>query len=104
MPKLRASLPAMENFAARFCERYHVRPEDYADAMLRRCLHRRALVLVPLLRLFDREFFQPDYEFIRNVGQLTFARTWGEDAAEFYSHPRNVGFLRRKLRIRVSVL
>lgn len=93
----------MHDFAARFCQQYEVRPEAYAEAMLRRCLHRRTRPFVWVLRRIDPEYFQPDFELIRSIGKLTHAHTWQEDAAEYQSHPRNKGFLRRRLRLRVSV-
>ncbi len=92
----------MPTFAELFCERYRVAPENFSRAVFWRCLHRRTWLLVPLLRL-DSDYFAPDLDLIRDIGRLTRASGLPEDLADFYSHPRNNGFLHRRLRLRLSV-
>lgn len=93
----------MPTFAELFCERHRVRPDDFVHVVFRRCLHRRTWVCVPLLRLLRRDYFAADYELIRDVGRLTHARGLGNDLADYYSHPGNIGFLRRRLKLRLSI-
>ena len=93
----------MPTFAELFCERYCVSPDHYARAVFWRCVHRRALVFVPILRLLSPDYFAPDFELIRDAGRLTRASGLHDDLADFYSHPRNVGFVRRRLRLRISI-
>ena len=93
----------MPTLKEKFCSHYGVGSDLYADAMFWRCLHRRALLLVPLIRLCARDYFSPDRELVRGVGRLTSAAGLGEELANFYSNPDNQGFVRRRLRLRVSV-
>jgi hypothetical protein len=93
----------MPTFSELFCERYGVHPDNFADAVFWRCLHRRALVLAPFLRLLMPAYFTADYDLIRDIGRLTRASGLNDDLADFYSHPRNVGFARRRLKVRISV-
>ena len=93
----------MPTFAELFCERYGVSPDHYERAVFWRCVQRRALIFVPLVRLFSPDYFAADFELIRDAGRLTKASALHDDLADFYSHPSNVGFARRRLRLRISV-
>ena len=92
----------MRSFADLFCEQYHVAPDRFARAMFWRCLHRRALLFAPVILLLKPVYFATDFELILNVGQLTEARHLTEAVDDFQLHPWNHGFLRRRLKIRVS--
>jgi hypothetical protein len=92
----------MRTFAELFCQRYHIPPQRYAPAMFRRCLHRRAWLLLPLARLLPGRFFAADYELIHEVGRLTRASGVSDELALYYRQPGNRGFLRRRLRLRIS--
>ena len=93
----------MPTFSELFCERYRVHPDRFANAVFWRCLHRRAWPLAPFIRLLTPDYFIADYDLIRDMGRLTRASGLNDDLADFYSHPRNVGFLRRRLKVRLSV-
>jgi hypothetical protein len=93
----------MATFSELFCERHHLPPDRYARAMFWRCLHRRTWIFVPFLRLVDREYFSPDYDLIRAVGRMTTAGELANELPDFYSHPHNQIFARRRLGLRVSV-
>jgi hypothetical protein len=93
----------MPTFSELFCERYRVHPDHFADAVFWRCLHRRALLPAPFIRLLTPEYFAADYDLIRDLGRLTRANGLNDDLADFYSHPRNVSFARRRLKVRLSV-
>jgi hypothetical protein len=89
--------------AEKFCAHHRLEPERFVDSMFWRCLHRRAWLLVPLLRAFDPEYFQADYDLLHSVGKLTSAEQLEEELQDYYSHSGNYGYLRRGLRLRVSV-
>lgn len=91
-----------KSFAEIFCSHHGLPPARYVPALFRRILYPHAVPLAPVLRLFSRTYFEPDFELIRNV---SFATQWQElrDAiSEFHSHPRSRDFLRSRLRLRVS--
>ncbi len=90
-------------FAAKFCRHHGVRPEDFGGAVLRHTLYLPARWAGPLLRLFDRQHFAADLEFIQTLANLTKRSQFLAEARAFNYHPANLGFLRRKLRLRVSV-
>jgi hypothetical protein len=92
----------MPTFAEVFCQHYQIAPENYERAMFWRCLHRRACLLVPLLRATSSDYFAPDMDLIRAVGRVTHASRLREELADFHSHPFNLSFARRRLRLRVS--
>jgi hypothetical protein len=92
----------MRTFAELFCERYHVAPANFSRAMFWRCLHRRGLPLAPFIFIVNRKYFAADYELIASVGRLTSGARLNDELDDFRSHPRNRGFVRNRLRIRVS--
>jgi hypothetical protein len=89
-------------FGELFCERYHLPPESYVREMLRRTFYPRALIIVPVIRFFSPGFFDADRDFVRRVGLIRRMEDLGDEVTEFHLHPRNRGFLRRALKIRVS--
>jgi hypothetical protein len=93
----------MATFAEKFCERHGVPSARYVDVMFWRCLHRRAWPVAPLLRWLAPEFFAPDLELVRGLGRMSSAAALNEEIADFYAHPLNRGFAKRRLRLRLSV-
>ena len=89
-------------FGEIFCERYHLPPENYIPEMLQRTLYPRARMVAPVIRLFVPGFFDADRDFVRGVGLIRRVGDLGDEVTEFHLHPRNRGFLRRALKIRVS--
>ncbi len=92
----------MSTFAERFCERYRVTAREYPRAMFWRCLHRRAILLAPFILFFKPQYFSADYDLIASVGRMTSVAHLDEEMADFRDHPWNHGFIRSRLRIRVS--
>ena len=66
-----------------------------------RALHWQARPFFWLRRL-SHEYYSPDFEFVRGVGDLRSRRGFRNEAAEFAYHPRNRGLFRSVLRLRVS--
>ncbi|MDO8542435.1 MAG: hypothetical protein Q7S40_18500 [Opitutaceae bacterium] len=93
----------MPTFAELFCQQRGVSADRYVQTMFSCALHRRARLFAPLIKVLDSDYFSPDYELIRGVGQLTSSRGLKDELHGFYSHPRNRGFWREQLRMRVSV-
>jgi len=101
-PVLEKMTSPLRTFGELFCERYHVPPESYAREMLQRTLYRRALMIAPVIRFFSPNFFDADLDFVRGVGLMKRAEDLGSEVTEFHLHPRNRGFLRSGLKLRVS--
>ena len=101
-PVLEKMTSPQRTFGELFCERYHVPPESYAREMLRRTLYRRARMIAPVIRFFFPRFFAADLDFVRGVGLIKRAEDLGDEVTEFHLHPRNRGFLRYGLKLRVS--
>jgi hypothetical protein len=51
-----------------YCQVRHCPPERFKDQILRKTVHRRALPLLPLIRLVWPGFFAPDYDLIEDAG------------------------------------
>ena len=92
----------MPTFAEVFCQQHRIPPERYVSTMLSRCLHWRARMVAPLLRLWSSEYFAADCELIRGVGRLKTSAELFEELDHFKSHPSNRDFFRRKLKLRIS--
>ena len=98
---LKMTLPS-RTFAELFCERYRLPPGSYFPEMLRRTFYPRARMVAPIMRFFFPGFFDADRDFVRGVGLMRRAEDLGGEVTEFHLHPRNRGFLRRTLKLRVS--
>lgn len=93
---------AMASFSELYCRRHGIERARYADTMFWRCLHRRAQVFAFLIRPLAPDFFQADYELIHSVGEITSTKSLPDELANFSLHPSNRGWLRRRLKLRIS--
>jgi hypothetical protein len=91
------------NFRDRFCSRFGVAPERFEKAVFRRTAYTLARCLRAIIPGTSPEFFAPDDDFIAGVARISRRSDFAEEAEEFAHHPANRGFLRRVLRIRVSI-
>jgi len=89
-------------FLELYCSQHQIEPEDFPKAVFRHALHLHARPFVTLTTLLKRFHFAADYDFINNIGQLTRYRDFDLYMQGFSRHPRNCGFLRRGLRLRLS--
>lgn len=89
------------NFEERFCAKFNVRPVDFEKAVMRRTLSPLARWLRPILNL-NPEYFAPDREFIRSVGQIRSIARFRGEAQDFTDHPDNRKMMRRAFRLRIS--
>ncbi len=93
----------MKTFAELYCARHALPPEGFERAVLRRCLHRRAWLVGLTLRMFAADFFAPDLELVRSVGRLRRNHDFDLEVESFRHHPDNQHWLRRHLRLRISI-
>lgn len=89
-------------FAARFCAKHHIPPENYVDVALTYSLYPLARLMRPILVLLSSAYFTPDCDFIEDVGRITRLRDFESEVWAFFNHPKNRGFLRNTLKLRVS--
>lgn len=89
-------------FSETYCARHGVDAAEFERRLFREGLYPHARWVLGLLRLAGSDYFSPDREFIRAVGQLRSRRMLRAEIDEFHTHPRNRGFCRIALRLRVS--
>ena len=90
------------NFAVQFCQRRNLAPERFVEEALAHALYPHAHILYAILVWLHPDFGAADVDFINGVGRLSRLQDFWGEAEEFAHHPRNFGFLRQRLRIRVS--
>src|SRR5690348_14887706 len=90
-------------FITLYCRRWGIAPSVFARDLLLRSVYPHARPLLGLLTRLNRGHFEADYEFIVDVGQLRRRFDFGAVAESYISHPANKGFLRRRLKLRISV-
>lgn len=93
----------MKTFRELYCERRRIPIDRFEQELVRRSLHLQARPVYWLLGL-RRSYTAPDYDFVRGIGNLRQWRQFHEEAVEYHYDPRNRGFLRAVLGLRVSVL
>jgi len=92
----------VRTFEEQYCAKHGIPPEQFVEAVFRRTLYPAGRLLRPLLAL-DSGYFTADRNFIKGVGRITRFRDFEGEARDYLIHPENQGFLRRVLRLRVSV-
>jgi hypothetical protein len=90
-------------FKQRFIEKNRVSPEDFNREVLRRTLPMHARALLPLASLIKPDVLAADYDLIADIALLTSRREFSDSAGTRRFHPANRGFIRKVLRIRVSI-
>jgi len=100
---LLTNLPSpVKTFEDQFCAAHAVAPEDYVDAVLKQSLHPLARWLRPVLVLAPGHF-AADRNFIKGVGRISRLEDFDGEVRDYLIDPDNSGFLRRTLKLRVSV-
>lgn len=89
-------------FAECFCAQHGITSEQFARAVFRRALYRRALPVAWFLGFLMHDYFAADFDFIHGVERLRRLRDFASEAERFNEHPTNRGWLRRRLRLRIS--
>lgn len=95
----------MENrtFLELYCQRVGIARSDFVTDVLRRTLYPHARPLISLLESMDDQHFHPDYEFIEDVSLMRRPEHFAAAVRCYLEHPRNRAFLRRRLKLRISV-
>src|SRR5262245_37569598 len=91
----------MPEFQTLFCERFRCPLSEYQEKAFWECLYWHARLFAPVLRRLKPDFFTPDFDFIRYLGNASGFREARANAADFRDGARR-NFLRNALKIRVS--
>lgn len=83
------------------CARWGCSKADFVNRAFSHCLPPSARVWVPLVSRFERDFFQPDREFIEFVGRVATMQQLDAEISEFMSDHRNLPWLRRWAKVRI---
>ena len=89
-------------FAEQYCQQHNLAPERFVERVLAEALYPHAHVLYVILVRVHPDFGAADLDFISGVGRLSRLEDFWVEAEDFGHHPQNFGFLRQRLRIRVS--
>lgn len=95
------SLP--DCFYESFCAANGLGHGEFEREMLKRCLFPHARLLRPVIEAVAPGFFCADIDFLRGVGVLRHRREFAYEADDFMAGLSRSPFLRRVLRLRVSV-
>ena len=87
-----------EHFAAL----HPARPAEVARRLFWACLHRRGLVLVPILAVACRDFFAADRALLERVARVRTVEELEEEIHDFRTDARNQTWWRKVGRVRVS--
>jgi len=88
-------------FAERYCSVHGVGNRDFVESAVAHSLYPHARMLRPVLSLIPL-YFTADREFVASVGRLKRMRDFDMEVFAYVNDPKNRGFLRRVLRLRVS--
>jgi hypothetical protein len=89
-------------FAEIYGERAGLPPAELNHVLFSRTLYPQARLIAGLVRWLNPRHFIADYEFCEDVGYLRSLEDFSLVLGSYIEHPANRGFLRRRLRIRVS--
>jgi hypothetical protein len=90
------------SFSESVCERLGLHPNQYENEVFQQCLYGKARILRPLLQFYNRNFFEADRDLVRRVGKIRWREELTRELDEFYYHPKNGNWLRRRFKLRIS--
>jgi hypothetical protein len=89
-------------FAELYCQRRNLASDRFVEDVLAQSLYPHAHMLFVFLVWLQPDYGVADLDLISGAGRLTRLQDFWAEAEDFAHHPRNRGFLRQRLRIRVS--
>jgi len=91
-----------DSFSVLYCQQHHLAPARFVEDVLAQALYPHAHVIFMFLVWLHPDYGTADLDFINGVGTLSRMHDFWAEADYFAHHPRNLGLLRQRLRIRVS--
>ena len=86
-----------------FCKQNNLSPEEFFRVVFNRAIYPHARLVSWVLPVFIANYFQADLDLIHGVARLRRSHEFAVEVIRFNEHWDNCGFLRRYLRLRVSV-
>lgn len=91
------------NFRDAYCQKYGCTPEAFEKRLFWHSLHTLAKPIAPLVLMLNRDFFQPDFEAIKHLGNSTNRLNFvSELDAFFYQNRTSKSAFRGLLKLRIS--
>lgn len=90
----------MRTFAELYCAEHRCASRWFPQRIFWRALPWHAVPLAPLLLLGDH--FEPDRQLIATCAKATRLDQVAEEIRDYPDHPRNVGWLRKNAKVRIS--
>lgn len=98
-----SSARSFTNFKNAFCMKYVIPPERYEREVFWRCVHERGAVLARVIFAVYPAFFRRDLMLIQEIARAVRLDQVKDALQQFHKETQNSGgFLRRKLKVRVS--
>lgn len=89
-------------FSSLYCEKFHCPPEKFEEEVLWRCLQPRSALIARLLWKWVPDFYQPDFDLISEIKDLTAVDDLSSEIGVVRYHQPVRGMIRGRLRVRVS--
>lgn len=90
------------NFSQQYCRQHNISEYAFVSTLLLKTMHAPLRWILPLLFNFNSKYLECDIELLTFCAQHTNQRGLEHELREFSNDIRNRGFLRGKLRQRVS--
>lgn len=91
----------MKTFQEIYCRAHDCEPEEFNHQVFWRSLYPQAVVVGPIVHLFDRGFFNAERELVERVG-LVENRDQLDEELKAFNRRRQLSWLQRRGRIRMS--
>ena len=95
--------PSPETFSEAYCRQFPCRPEHFDEKVFQASLRWPIRLVAPVIRYFSPNFFQEDFETIRELGSVTDRGIFVMDVSFLHGrHQRDKRWLRKSMGVRVS--
>lgn len=98
-------VPRNRTFREKFCAHFQCQDAEYEWMAIRKLLHRRAFPIALLLSKLKPDLFETDIMLVRQIGRVQDVTSLVSEASDLrsdYERSDDFGFLRSRLKIRLS--
>jgi hypothetical protein len=94
---------SLETFSEAYCRQLPCRPEHFVEKVFLASLRSPFRLVAPVIRYFSPDFFEEDFEAIRELGAVTDRGIFVMDVSFLHGrHQRDKRWLRKSVGVRVS--
>lgn len=90
------------DFGHAFAAKRQILPSSFESALFFDCAPLQALLVGLVIDSPQLKVFAPDYELLRRIAEARFIEEVEAAISDFWGHPANDGWARRKAKIRIS--